>query len=108
MHRQDRSAVVETKLDLCLARLELVLCRTETLEQKVDQLMAVSQEIKSLVSQIDAATNEIAADLTALRDQIAGGVDAATAEEIRAGLQTQVERLTALGQDPANPVPPTP
>ena len=53
-----------------------------------------------LVVRLDAATNELAADLAALRDEVAG-LDAGVA----AKFEPLVSRLEALGQDPTNPVP---
>lgn len=59
--------------------------------------------VDDIISQLDDATNEIASDLAALRDEVAAG-DTGTA----AKFQPLLDRLTALGQDPANPVPTTP
>ncbi len=55
-----------------------------------------------LVTRLDAATNELASDLRALRDKIAAGTvtDADMAE-----LDRVASALEALGQDPENPVP---
>jgi len=59
--------------------------------------------VDDVIAQLDTATNEIAADLAALRDAVAGN-DAATA----AKFTPLLDRLTALGADPQNPVPPAP
>lgn len=59
--------------------------------------MATTDE---LVARFGAATDEIARDLQALRDEVAGG-DAAVA----AKFEPLVSRLEAMGADPENPVP---
>ena len=70
-----------------------------------EQQMAISQDIKDLLKKIDAATNDVAARIQKLSDQLAGGVTPEAALEIQAGLQAEVDRLTAMATDPANPVP---
>lgn len=67
--------------------------------------MALSQETKDLLAKIDAATNAIAAKLQKLIDAAANAGSVSEAE-VRAALQPEVDRLTALGADPTNPVPP--
>lgn len=78
------------------------------LEAKLEVLMAVAQDIKALLAQIDAATNQIATRIQQLSDRLAGGVSAEEAQEIQQQLAAEVSRLQALGADPTNPVPPTP
>lgn len=56
-----------------------------------------------LVARLDAATNELASDLSALRDEVAN-LDAGVA----AKFEPLVSRLEALGADPSNPVPDQP
>lgn len=71
-------------------------------------IVTTSQEI---VARLDAATTEIADDLTALRDRLTAAVadkDAAVqaaVTEALAGFDAPIARLEALGQDPADPVP---
>ena len=67
--------------------------------------MAKLDDIKTLIGQLNTATNEIASDLQALRDRINGGLSPAEADAVIADLNPIVARLTALGQDPADPVP---
>jgi hypothetical protein len=57
--------------------------------------------MEDAVAQLNAATDEIAADLERLRGEVEGS-DAAAAEQ----LTPIIERLRSLGADPANPVPP--
>ena len=58
--------------------------------------------MKDLAAKIDAATNAIAAKLQALIDKVNAGTT--TFEEIVAVLQSEVDRLTASGEDHSNPI----
>ena len=77
-----------------------------------DVLVALKDELQALIAALNTATNSVADEIAKLKQQIAellANPDAITAEDkaaIEAGLQSQVDRLTALGADPANPVPP--
>ena len=74
-------------------------------------LMALKEELTALIAAFDTATNSVAAEIAKLKQQIAdalanpNSLTDADRAEIEAGLQAQVDRLTVLGQDPANPVP---
>ncbi len=71
-----------------------------------DYLMALSQDLKDLTKAIDDATNKVAARIDALAAKISNSMTDAEVAEVKAGLQAEVDKLTALGQDPDNPVPP--
>jgi hypothetical protein len=84
------------------------------IEHMEELIMATTAEI---IARLDAATNEVAADLQAVRDALTAAlvdVDAAkraAVDEALAQLDAPIARLEALGADPANPVPdpePTP
>lgn len=75
------------------------------LNERIGVLMAVSQDIKDLCAQLDTATNAVAAEIQSLMDQISNGVSPTDAVDIKARLGALKDRLTALGQDPNNPVP---
>lgn len=74
--------------------------------------MALKDELQALITALNTATNSVADEIAKLKQQIAdllANPDSITPEDkaaIEAGLQAQVDRLTALGADPANPVPP--
>lgn len=71
-----------------------------------DAIMATQAEFGAVLTRIDTATNEVAADLQALRDQIAGaGMSAEDEAAILAGLDAAASRLEGIGRDPENPVP---
>ena len=70
--------------------------------------MAVSQDLKDLTAKIDDATNKIAAKIDALTQKITNSMTDQEVADVKAGLQAEIDKLTALGADPVNPVPPTP
>jgi hypothetical protein len=76
--------------------------RLTLLEAQGAALMARQQDVDRIITDLNAATNEIAADLERLRgDVVANTVTDASI----ATLDGIVARLQALGQDPENPVP---
>lgn len=85
-HRLESRLVV---IGLQLTQLGGLMGKTE------DKLVEIS-------AQLDAATNELASDLAALRAEIADKVS----PETLAKLDANVARLVELGKDPTNPVPP--
>ena len=91
--------------DVVLANLAVALCRLEVLERKVDELMGVANDIKALLTQIDAATTAVANRLADLAGRITNSMSDAEVTEIKTQMAAKVDRLTALGHDPNNPVP---
>lgn len=87
--RSDTEATREA-VGMINARLDLILERQELSMSKIDDLKAA----------FDEATSAIAARI----ERIIAGQDAA----VVAALQPELDRLRALGADPANPVPPVP
>ena len=84
-----------------------------------ETVMPMFEDISTLLTAMDTKTNEmaataqaIAAKLDALIGQISAGLTPAQAASIQAAAQTELAKLTALGDgltelaaDPANPVP---
>lgn len=79
-----------------------------------EEVMSKADEVKAQVAKgfaaIDAATNEIASDLTRLREQVGGITSGMTGEEteaLKADLDAKfgplVARLEELGKDPGDP-----
>jgi hypothetical protein len=68
--------------------------------ERVRRLEHRMSAVDDIITALNTATDEIASDLAALRDEISGG-DTATA----AKFAPLLDRLTALGQDPENPIP---
>ena len=68
---------------------------------KLEKIMSVNDQILAFVSEINDATNQIAANLQALRDQIAAGT---VSPEALALLDSNINTLQALAAEP--PAPP--
>lgn len=89
--------------DAAHARMTALEDRLALLEAQGAVLMARQEDVDRIIVDLNAATNEIAADLERLRGEIASGV---VSEASIQALDGMVARLQALGQDPENPVPP--
>jgi hypothetical protein len=78
-----------------------VLTRLDQLEKKI------MERFETVLSEIDTATTEIAAELTALRDQLAaGGLTPEQEAEVLTKLEAAATRLKGIAADPEAPVPP--
>jgi hypothetical protein len=64
-----------------------------TLSRISEALMARTQEFTDLVTRLDAATNELASDLQALRDQIANGLSPADTTAVLSTLDQKIATL---------------
>lgn len=72
---------------------------------QINNIMANFQEFKDLLTRVDEATTNIAADLKRLADQIAaGGLTAEEETEISEALKLAAEKLEAVAA--VNPEPP--
>jgi hypothetical protein len=71
------------------------------LEERGESENMVDPKVAALITEFDTATDKIAARIQKLID--AGGLS----DESKTALQAEVDKLNLLGQDPANPVPPT-
>ena len=89
---------VESKLDLVLNRLSI-------LEEK---LVALADDFKAGIAQLNTETNAVAALITALTSKITNSMSDADVATIKAGFATLSDRLTTLAVDPTQPVPPPP
>lgn len=63
--------------------------------------MAVSPEVATLISDMDDATNQIAARIQTLINKPSVSLSA----EDKQAFQDEIAKLKALGQDQSNPVP---
>lgn len=70
--------------------------------------MALSQDFKDLAKKIDDATNLVAGRISTLSGQIKNSMTDAEVADVKAGFQAEIDKLTALGADQTNPVPPNP
>lgn len=73
--------------------------------QLLEKLMNISQDIKDLTQKIDTATTGVATRIDRLSGQITNSMTDEEVNEIKSGLQAEVDRLTVMGQDPQNPIP---
>lgn len=64
--------------------------------------------LDDVLGQIDTATNEVAAKVAALRDQIKTGMSAAEVTAVKDKLTAVETRLKGIAADPADPVPTPP
>lgn len=72
-------------------------------------IMAQLSDFEAALTKIDAATTNIAEDLQALRDQIAGGGLSPELEaEVLGKLEAAAAKLEGIAADPADPVPAPP
>jgi methyl-accepting chemotaxis protein len=78
-----------------------ILDNQTTIIERIESMSQVLDQIKDFAAKIDEATNVIAARIQALIDKVNSGT--ATPEEIAAVLQPEVDRLTEMGKDAANP-----
>lgn len=67
--------------------------------------MAIHPDLLHALEDIDTATNEVAAEIDELRQQVKIGMTAEDVEAVHARLHGQAERLRGVAKDPENPVP---
>lgn len=67
------------------------------------KIMAQQEKFDVLIGRLNVVTNDIAADLKLLKDQIAAGT---ISDESLANLDTNITALETLGASTENPVPP--
>ena len=93
----------------------------DQLTELKEKMMAQFDDVTALVTGIKDATDKEAAELQTVSDRIdklvaglpTGGLSAAEVEQLKVQLsgvsaaqQPIIDRLTVLGTDPANPIPP--
>ena len=80
----------------------------EILRSVKELRMTLSQDFLELAQRIDAATTAVASRIATLQSSIRNSMTDEEVQAVKAGLQVEIDRLTVLGQDPANPVPAPP
>lgn len=78
-------------------------CRLRELEQKESRNMSRIQEVEDLIGQFKNVTDNLAAEITDLQNQIKNGMTPAEVDQVKADLQTKIDALKALGTNPNNP-----
>ncbi len=89
-------------------RLDHVLCKLDDIERKVDIIMALADDLKAGIAQLNTETTAIGALITKLAGEIKNGMTDAEVADVKASLTTLSDRLTSLAVDPTIPVPPAP
>ncbi len=82
-------------------KLDLILTKLET-------LMALADDLKAGIAQLDAETNAVAALITSLAGKIKNSMTDQEVADVKAALTAEAARLTTLAVDPTQPVPPVP
>ncbi len=90
-----------TQQGVVIKKLELIL-------QRLEKLMAVADDIKAALANLDAETTAIGALITKLSSGIKNSMTDAEVADVKAGFATLSDRLTTLAVDPTQPVPPVP
>ncbi len=114
--RVDRHAHdIEHKLDMVLrtlADLTTFAARVEStlalIQSQQEKLMALADDLKKSIADLDVETSAIAANITNLVSKIKNSMSDQEVADIKAGFSTLGDRLNILGQDPLAPVPPPP
>lgn len=88
-------------------KLHIIQSRLVVIQQALDIIeiernpMAVDPIVANLVSQFDEATNAVAARIERIK-----AANPQLSPESQAAIQSEIDKLKSLGQDPANPIPP--
>ena len=73
---------------------------------KLNRIMETQEKFQSVLSRIDTATNGIAGQLIALKEQIrGGGLSAEVENSILGQLDSAAGKLEGIGADSTDPVP---
>ncbi len=83
-----------------------VLCKLDELNRKVDKLMALADDLKASIANIDTETTAVGALVKKLGDEIHNGMTDTEVADIKSALSAVSDHLTAIAVDPKNPVPP--
>lgn len=70
-----------------------------------DSLMSVTQELKDFAASIDTATTQIGTRIDGLQQRLTNSMTDAELADVRAAFKVEVDKLTAMGKDPADPLP---
>jgi ribosome-associated translation inhibitor RaiA len=69
------------------------------------RILMASAELKAALKKIDLATDNIAADITRLKERIQPGMTEAEVAEVQALAEALVAKLEGIAADPDNPDP---
>jgi len=83
--------------DSLLTRCNEVETVLDRIQQKAELVIMAAKSAKELLEEVDAATNDVAARIQALLDQIGGDTSATELAELKTGVQAQIDRLRTMG-----------
>jgi len=84
--------------------LRSIVTRLRVLETQGKQLLMASAEMKAALQKIDVATDNIAADLVRLKDNIKPGMTDAEVAEVQAILDSAASKLEGVAASTEDPV----
>lgn len=96
-----RVKLVDAKADQALAFLS-------SIDKRLETLMALADDLKKSIADLDAETTAIGTLITSLAGRIKNTMTDQEVTDIKAALTAEGARLTTLAVDPTNPVPPAP
>ena len=96
----------DPRLTLALKQLDLLqkMCQ-QILREQSSQGVRMHQELLELSAKFDVATSAIAARFDKLVGSLKNAMTDEEFAEVKAAFQVEIDKLTLLGKDPANPIP---
>ena len=108
MNEMTQKGTRDQDYDKILHKLDLILDGVHFLKEKVGILMAVADDIKAALANLDAETTAIGANITAIAAKIKNTMTDQEVTDIQTSFTALSARLTSLAVDPTVPVPPVP
>jgi uncharacterized membrane protein len=103
--RQVTLRSIAQQLSIVIENQETMLHNLQSVIRHGRRQIMVNDRIEKALSDLNQATNDVAAELEQLKQQIQGGISSDEAETIAARLDAASEKLRAMAADPNNPVP---
>ncbi len=99
---------IEQRLGRIESDLKCIRSGIDALLSQGVRLMALADDIKAALANLDAETTLVANNITALAAKIKNGMSDQDVTDVKAAFAALSTRLTTLAVDPSNPVPPAP
>lgn len=95
------------RVETLLTRLGDAETALDRIQQKMEKIIMAEKTVADLLTEIDGATTAVAKRIQGLIDQLSNDTTVTELAAAKAGLQAEVDRLTAMGTggvvDPNNP-----
>ncbi len=105
-------ALLAGQLNLIASQLGLLLGqlndRFARIDSTLEKIMAVADDIKAAIANLDTETTAIGALITSLAGKIKNSMTDAEVADVKGAFTALSDRLTSLAVDPSAPVPPPP